>query len=275
MPQYVYLNGKIVPAAKAVLPVTDIAILRGYGVFDSMLAEGDYILHGEKHLARFFRSAKLTGIAVPYTKEQIAKSLKALLKKNGHTRSKLRIVLTGGETVNSGLEFKPKTGNLFAIAEAYPEPKSEPYEKGVNLMTVDHRRSNPEAKTTNYGEAVSLQPLRRKRGAFEILYTHDGNVYECSTSNFFIVKGRQLITAKNGMLKGIIREFVLSKARLLGLQPIERDLKISELWTADEAFSTGTYKGVVPVVSIDGKKIKLGKPGPVAKQLLGLYREYR
>jgi branched-subunit amino acid aminotransferase/4-amino-4-deoxychorismate lyase len=270
---YCYLNGRIIPLAKAVLPIMDIAVLRGYGVFDSMSAVGERVLHLDDHLKRFFASAKATGISIHHMKAEIKTAIDALLKKNKLPLAKVRIVATGGTTINSGLEFDAKTGSLFILVEEHAELPASYYENGVRLMTAEYERPLPQAKTTNYMLAVQLQPTKFKQKAYEILYTSKDKVYECSTSNFFLVKGNQLITADKGILPGIIRKFVLSSANKVGLKAVERTVTLKDIATADEAFITGTYKGVLPVVAVDDITIGNGKVGLAAQSFQELYRK--
>jgi branched-chain amino acid aminotransferase len=268
---YCYMNGKIMPLAKAVLPIMDIAVLRGYAVFDSMAAVGERVVHVDDHLKRFFASAASAGITIRSTKAHIKTAIHALLRKNKFTLSKVRIVATGGETINSGLEFDATTGSLFIIVEEHSKLPASYYENGVILMTAEYERPMPQAKTTNYMYAVSLQHKRSKQKALEILYTFQGKVYECSTSNFFLVKGNELITADKGILEGIARAFVLRSAKKIGLKAVERTVTLHDLETADEAFITATYKGILPVVKIDGMKIGNGKVGLAAQGFKELY----
>ena len=264
------MNGKIMPLAKAALPITDIAVARGYAVFDAMLAVGDNVFHGMAHIDRFFASAKAARISIRYSKAEVYASIQALLRKNNLPRAKVRVIATGGNVVN-GLEFDNESASLLIIAEPFTELSDAVYEKGVNLMTAEYQRPLAHAKTTNYMLAVNLQEERRKRKAFEILYTFKGNVFECSTSNFFLVKGNKLITADKGILRGIIRAFVLDSAKKVGLTVVERPITMKDVRSADEAFISASYKGVVPVVKVDDIMIGNGKVGHAAVSLHELY----
>lgn len=270
--QFCYLNGKIIPVEKATLPILDISILRGFAIFDSMLAQGLQVLHNQDHMQRFFNSAKEMGMHVPLSRSDLEKTIVVLLKKNAFKSSKVRIVMTGGIAQGpSDIEQNNKHPNIFITVDKFIPFADSVYEKGVSLMTANYQRPFPTVKTTNYTLAVYLQDKKKQKKAFEILYTYDDKVYECTTANFFIVKGKKLITAKDGVLKGITRKFVLVLAKKLGLEVIERDLKTSELKTADEAFITGTYKGIAPVVKIDSTVINKGKVGHAAQELRKLY----
>jgi branched-subunit amino acid aminotransferase/4-amino-4-deoxychorismate lyase len=273
MSKYCYFNGKIVTEDKAKIPVTDIAVLRGYAIFDSLAGDGLKPVCLVEHLDRFYRSAKSAGIKVPVVREELVEVIESLLKKNKFAQTKLRILLTGGQTINGGLEYDDKTANICILADELSPLSNNIYENGASLITAEYERPLSEIKTTNYSFAVSKQKDRKKAKAIEILYILDGKVYECSTSNFFIVKDKELITAKDGVLKGITRKMLIKAAPKLGLKVVERDLSVAELKTADEAFLTGTYKGIVPIIKIDNIKIGKGLVGPIVKFLIKANRE--
>lgn len=259
--------------SKAALPITDISIARGYAVFDAMLAIGQKPLHAKDHIKRFFDSAKASRINIGYSQKEVLEAILSVLQKNKLAASKVRVIATGGNLVN-GLEFDPKTNSFFVIAEPYIEPAKIVYENGISLITAEYQRPLAHAKTTNYMAAVHLQEKRIKNKAFEILYTQNGNISECSTSNFFIVKGDKLFTPKDGILKGIIRKFVLNSASKVGLKVIEKPITLKDLAAADEAFISASYKGVIPVVKVDNLIIGNGKVGHAAQTLAELYKKF-
>ena len=137
----------------------------------------------------------------------------------------------------------------------------------------EHGRQFMSYKTTNYIQAVLLQKERKEAGALEILYSFGGRVLECSTSNFFIVKNGRLITPKDDILLGITRKVTIDLARP-SIKIEERPLGIEETFAADEAFLTSSFKEIVPVVAIDGKKIGGGKVGPITKKLMGSFHRF-
>ena len=139
-------------------------------------------------------------------------------------------------------------------------------------MVHDHLRALPEYKTTNYVTAVRLQEERKRAGALEILYISQGKVLECTTSNFFIIKDGRVITSQADVLAGITRKVVIELAQKeFPLE--ERDISVEEMYAADEAFLTSSFKDVVPVVEVGGKKIGDGAPGPVTKQIMQRFHD--
>lgn len=265
------MNGKIIPVNDAKIPVIDIGVLRGYGIFDSVAGIDDRIVFFDEHYKRFETSAKIMRLKIPLKKGEIKKIIEGLLKRNGYRLSKIRLVLTGGKTIGS-LDFDRRSENFFILAEKTELPPKDSYTRGVKLITAEYEREIPRAKSNDYVAAVYLQPSQKKAGATEILYTFRGNVLEATTSNFFIIKGNKLITAKDGILFGITRDKVIGLAKR-SMDVEERIVKTSEFKAADEAFITSTYKKVMPVVKIDNLIIGNGKVGPKTRLLMERYNE--
>jgi branched-subunit amino acid aminotransferase/4-amino-4-deoxychorismate lyase len=270
MKKYFYINGKIASIEKPSVLINDIGILRGYGVFDFMRTYNGKIFQWEDHFKRFSNSAKLLGIKIPLGKDAVLKVINDLLKKNKCKEASLRLVLTGGPT-EDGMTFKKPTFAIL-IEDIHSFPKSC-YQSGVKLITHEYERMLPQSKNTNYIWAIKLAQLKKKKGATEVLYTSAGKILEASTANLFIIKGATLITPKDGILKGITRKVVLKIARG-HFKVEEREVKVSELDSATEAFITGTNKLVMPVVMVDNKKIGDGRVGENTKLLIEEFRKY-
>ncbi len=269
--EYCFLNGRILPVEKAKILITDAGVLRGYAIFDSIAAQGDRIIFFDEHYARFLKSANIMRLKAVFPKTRVRKIIEALLRKNGYPSSRIRIVLTGGALIGS-LRYDTRSANFFILVQNAETPHKESYLKGVKLIAAECKRELPNAKTNNYITAIHLQPLRMRAGAAEILYYFNNNVLEATTSNFFIVKGNTLITPKENILEGIVRGKIIQCAKKF-MKVEERNVKMKELKTADEAFITSTYKKVMPVVKIDNYTIGNGKIGPNTKILMERYAE--
>jgi branched-subunit amino acid aminotransferase/4-amino-4-deoxychorismate lyase len=264
------LNGKILPLDQPVLFANEIGLLRGFGVFDFMRTYNGKILHYDDHFKRFSNSAKMLGLKVPISKTKGEAIGKELLKKNREKDISLRFVLTGGPTDN-GMSYKKP--NFMVLAEDLYGFPAKCYSVGAKVLTFDYQRLLPESKNCNYIHAVRLQKVLKAKQAVEILYTSQGKILECSSANFFIFKGATLITVKNDVLKGITRKIILKLARKK-FKVEEREVKISELDSASEAFATATNKLVMPIVQVDNKKIGTGKIGENTKWLMEEYGKY-
>ncbi|MGD0036636.1 MAG: aminotransferase class IV [Bacteroidota bacterium] len=267
--EYCYLNGKILPIKEAKIPITDISLLRGYAIFDSIAAMNGNIIFFDEHYERFVRSARIMHLRIPISKHKFEVIIYKLLRKNHYGSSRIKLVLTGGKLVGS-LDYDLRSANLFILVQKAGIPKRKDYLQGVKLITYEHLREIPAAKSNGYLTAVNIQSLRRRAGAKEILYIFEGKVLEATTSNFFIVKGDKLITARNNVLMGIVRSKVIKLAkRFMNVE--ERIVEASELRTADEAFITSTYKKVLPVVRINNLVIGNGRVGQKTKLLIEQY----
>lgn len=159
---------------------------------------------------------------------------------------------------------------------------SEHYEHGISIITYPAVRAVPEAKSTDYLTGmIALQKARELDGSREVLYIDpqknhipaDQKLYEGAVSNFFAMKNGELITATDGVLKGITRLYVLKLADDLQIPHVERDIFVSEIPDFEEAFMTGTVKEVLPVVKIDGLDVGDGKVGIITKKLIGEFKK--
>lgn len=267
---YCYFDGKIIPLSRARISPDDLGVLRGYGAFDFLRTYNGQPFHLEEHFERFKNSAKEIGLKVPVSYAEVESAIYVLLKKNKVADGSFRLVIVGGPTTAGLLAQKPI---FYILAEEVYEPSKKELTSGVVLMTHEYMRYVPEAKTTNYIEAVRMQAEKNKRKAYEILYVNDGYVYECSTSNIFLIKGTTLITPLDGILGGITREVILELAAPY-FKIEERPVSVAEIKEADEIFISGTNKKVLPVSVVDDIKIGDGKVGEQTKILQALFQEY-
>ena len=258
-----FLNGKIVPESGLKLPAKDLAILRGYGVFDFMRTYNNKVFLFDEHFKRLSSSAELMGLKLPYGRNYIERKITELIRLNGIRNPNIRIVLTGG----CGKE------NMFVIIEKSHAIPDKNYHNGIKLISQEYLRDFPEAKTINYANLYKQRASMDKKGAFEVLYHSGGKLLECSTSNIFIFKNNQLITPNKNILMGCTRNFVIELARN-DFKAIERDIRHNELKSAQEAFITATNKEIMPVVKIDGNNIGDGKVGEETMKLMEIFQNY-
>lgn len=270
MGTYFFLNGEILRAEKAQLRITDLALLRGFGIFDFCRTHNGIPLLIENYLERFYNSARFVDLEIPYTKEKIRDTISELLKRNGIKESGIRMVLTGGYTENGYLPGEP---NFFILIEKIHYPSDTLYDHGIKLMLHEHQRELSHIKSINYLTPLSIRNKTVKNEAYDVLYYNKGQVLEVSRSNIFIVKDDILVTPDKNILRGITRATVIKLAsEFYTLE--ERQVSLEELFLADEVFMTGTTKKVLPVRQIDQHIIGSGKPGPVTKKLQSTYREF-
>lgn len=265
--KYIWINGKISLANRPAILVNDVGLLRGYGVFDFMRTFNGRIFHYLDHYRRFTNSARLLDLKVSISAPELEKIIYQLMKKNKVKEASIRLLLTGGPAID-GLNFHPRRQTLVILVEGLYELPAKLFKTGAKLITFDYERLLPEAKNLNYIWAVKLQSQKKRKGATEILYTTKGQLLECSTSNFFLVKNGQLLTAKEQVLGGITRKIVFNLAQKLKIPIAQRSLRKTELKTADEVFITATNKNILPIIKVDELVIGDGKPGPITRQLI-------
>jgi D-alanine transaminase/branched-chain amino acid aminotransferase len=261
--KYVSVNNQLFLEEDAKIGVADLAIHRGYGIFDFLKVIDNRPIFIEDHLNRFFNSAKEMYMEVMLTRAQLRKAIEELVAKNGIPTSGIKLLLTGGYSADGYIMGKP---NL--IISQYPLNMEEENElnMGMKLVTYDHQRQLPFIKTIDYLMAVRLHPFMKEKNADDVLYHNTGVITECPRANFFIVIDKEIITPKSNILKGITRSKILN-FKVNSYTIAEEDFSVDDLTTADEAFITSTTKYAYPVTIIDGKMIGDGKIGPVTKKV--------
>lgn len=267
-----YINGEFVDAAAASIPATDLAILRGYGVFDFLRTYGGIPFQLGAHLRRLKRSAALIELNCPWDIEELGDIVLETVQRNGYAESNIRIVVTGGEGERGFLPLGDS--RLLVMATPWDAPPAWWYQDGVHVVTTELQRHLPEAKTINYIPGITAQ-LAASKGdprAIEAIYVADGLVSEGTRSNIFIFKEDHWITPADGLLLGITRAEVI---KLLGAEGLleMRDIRLDEYRAADEIILTSSTKEVAPVVKVDDVAIGDGAPGEMTRRLMRQWRE--
>ena len=266
-----YFEGEFRPTSECRLPVTDLAIQRGVGVFDSIRIYKHKAFALSAHLERLAKSAEGAGIQYGNIVEKMFDIIREGAARpdcpmDGECLAKP--YLTGGDINRTGQFPDPR---FFIIFEDGGSLNPEEYKTGAVLQPTDEGRPYPLIKTTNY--LVGLMQCVGMSDVLECLYCPNGEITETLRSSFFLCKDGKLITAPTGRaLGGVTRNIILQLAGENGFKIEERCPLVSELDTAEEAFVTSSWKEVMPVVRIGDKKIGSGKPGPVATHLHKLFR---
>lgn len=264
---HVLVNGSLILADDASININDLAVQRGYGIFDFFKVVNNKPVFLDDHLNRFYHSAGLMRLPVKQSREQIKKMIAELIQKNGFTDSGIRMTLTGGYSPDGYNIAEP---NLLITQQSFKLSKGLQTD-GISLITYPYQRQFADAKTLDYLKAIWLQPVLREQGVDDVLYVNDGYLRECPRANFFIVSADgRVLTQKSEMLKGISRKYIL---KISGeMYPTEeRNVSLEELRNAKEAFITSTTKNVMPVVKIDGNILGDGKPGKITQSLASAY----
>jgi branched-chain amino acid aminotransferase len=289
----VNVDGVLLPAAEARVPVLDRGFLYGDSVYEVIRTYGGRPFEAEAHLARLARSAERIGLPLPWdaarTRREIARTLEAAgaggpaepaaATWNAGERT-IRLVMTRGSG-EPGLDPALAVAPL-AIVMVTPlaGPPAAAYRDGIAACVVGGARASPTvadpgAKTGLHLPHVLAVREARERGADEALLADGaGNVTEGASSNLFVVSGGKLVTPHlgAGILEGVTRGLVLRLAREAGRSPEERAVPISALAAAEELFVTSTAREVLPVTRLDGRPVGTGRPGPVT---IALHQAFR
>ncbi len=255
------MDGKFLPWDKAVIPVDDLAVLRGYAVCDIIRTIGRIPYCLDAHIDRLLGSVTKIGLTPAWTKQEIKDIVIKVLEKNAQMdEANVRILVTGGSSPDF---FTPADHpRLIVLATDIPALPAHWYTKGIKVITFFQQRVLPDAKATNYIPAVLALKEAKAQGAVEAIYTtRDNLVLEGTTSNLFALIDGTLVTPENGVLKGITRKTVIELGKKL-FPVAEQDLSLDTLLSASELFITGTNKGVVPVIQVNDHMIGTGTPGP-------------
>ncbi len=270
-----FLNGKFIPKSEAKISLWDLGLLRGYGVFDFIVTyNGGKPFLLKKHLKRLKNSASLIDLAIPWSIQELETVVKQTIRKNINGREKaIRIVITGGESEDGITIGKKPTLAIIVRNRNFYSPAT--YEKGIKVITFEHNREVPQAKSLNYTQAVKASTLAKKKKALEAIYIYKklNRVYEGTQSNLFLVKNNRIATPDGETLAGITRELILSICKKLYKTSV-REVAIKELFTADEIFISASNKEIQPVIKVDNKVIGNGKPGEVTKKVMAEFRRF-
>jgi len=267
----VFINNSFVPASEAVLPVGDLALQRGYGIFDFFKTLNNKPVFLDDHLQRFFNSAAQMRLPLQQSPAELKAIIYELLQRNHIPDAGIRISCTGGVPADG---YSVGTPNLVITQQPLPPLAADAFDKGLRLLSYNHQRQLPEIKTIDYLMAIWLQPLLAEKQVDDLLYYRHGLVTECPRANIFIVTAdNTVVTPERNVLKGITRKHLLQLAGSL-YKVEERDLKLDELRAAKEAFISSTTKYVLPVLELDGAPVGDGTPGEVTGKLNEVLRKH-
>lgn len=263
-----YLNGQFLPAAEAKIPLNDLGLARGYGVFDFLRTYNGRPFHLEDHLHRLARSAHQIELTLPCSLTELADLVHETLKRNNFAESTIRIMVTGGTSADLMLPDGPSTLAIM-VHEVKPTTQSS-----GTVITVRLQRDWPTVKSLNYIPAIMAMKKAKPAGAIEALYVNNQDeILEGTRHNFFGICNGRLVTPKDGILHGITRQVVLHIAQ--GVLPIEeRPVRLAELATWDEAFISSSSKEVFPITQVDEQLIGDGQIGAYTRQLQQKFSEY-
>jgi branched-chain amino acid aminotransferase len=272
----IYIDGEYYPKSQAKVSVYDHGLLYGDGVFEGIRAYNGVVFKLKEHIDRLYNSAKVLMLNIPLTKEEMINAVLETLRKNNLRDAYIRLIVTRG-VGDLGLDPRkcPKP-TVIIITETIKLFSSEVKEKGIKVMIVWVRRdpvdaTSHEVKSLNYLNSI-LGKIEANIAGFDeaLCLDKNGCVSEGVGENLFIVKNGKIITppSSSGILIGITRDITMKLAEKLGYTVIERIITPTALFTADEAFFTGTAAEIIPIVEVNRRVIGEGKPGPITRHLM-------
>ncbi|MCW9043175.1 MAG: D-amino acid aminotransferase [Pseudopelagicola sp.] len=275
----IYLNGRIVPKAEAVVSVYDSGFMLGDGIWEGLrLYDGHWAFLGE-HMDRLFEAAKAIDLDIGMTRAEMVQALEDTRAANGMTTdAHARLMVTRG--VKSRPFQHPglsKQGPTVAIIMEHSRPLIP---RPIRLATVPHMRGLPMTQDPKLNSHSKLNCIlaciaAEKAGADEgLMLDVNGFVNTTNACNFFIVrKGEVWTSTGDYCMNGITRQKVIDVCRSDGIPVFERNYSLVDTYGADEAFLTGTFGAQTPVSEIDGRLIGAGDMGPVTKRIRDLYKD--
>jgi branched-chain amino acid aminotransferase group I len=285
MEEIVYLNGSLVPRAKAYISVSDHGFLYGYGLFETMRAYNGQIFLLDRHIKRLTNSAEIIGLGQKLSGIDLGKACVDTLKANDLKDARVRLTVTNGE-LNS-LPWTDPGGKptVVVTAQLYTPFSEEKYSEGFKVGIASVRRCRQSVvasmKSVNYLASVMARMEAAAHGLDEaLLLNDDGYIAEGGGCNVFFVKSLSLVTPSldSGILPGVTREVVKELADSLGIGITEGTVGLGIIKRCDEAFVTNAMIEVMPLASVrdeSGQVVNIGegKPGKITRQLMAAYRE--
>lgn len=278
----IWIDGKWYDRSNAMISVFDHGLLYGDGVFEGIRAYNGRIFKLKEHIARLFDSAKCIWLTPTVSQEELVAVTEEGVRRSGLKDAYLRHLITRG-VGDLGLDpRKCPTPSMLVIVDQIHLWSPERYEQGLNVITaatpIPHKEAlSPRVKSLNYLCHILAKIEGINGGADEVLMMDaNGSVVEASGQNLFVVKNGELSTPPPhaGILKGITRDTVIELACGAGYPVHETVLNRYDIYTADEAFLTGTATEVVAIRQLDGRIIGEGKQGPITRELARRFQAY-
>lgn len=283
MAEIVAVNGEIFRPEEAKISVFDRGFLFGDGVYEVVRSYGRVLFAIEDHIDRMVNSANRIDLDLGANKEQLINELYRVYKKADQDDMYVRIVVTRGTGARINIDpNQPLKSNTVIYVKAIEKWDPNQHKEGVDIITASVFRNpkkslDPNIKSGNYLNNIMAIAEAKKKKVYDAVMTNEhGFITEGPTWNIFMVKDGVYVTPPDDadILHGITRKIIKGLCKKNNLKWEERYFTTDEFKKADEGFSTGSVKEVLPIRSLDGVSIGSGKPGPLTQKLALLYKEY-
>jgi D-alanine transaminase len=271
----VYLNGALTPLSEAKIPVLDRGFIFGDGVYEVIPLYARKLFRARQHMARLFRSLAAIGIPNPHSEEQWMELIGKVAAAYPADDQMVYLQVTRGVAKRAHAFPAEVTPTVFIMTNPISLPSAAMRESGVACVTMEDKRwLHCEIKSVSLLGNVLAAQNAAENGVAEAIQFRDGFLTEGSSSNVWIVKNGKLMgPPKDNLILEGIRYGLMEELCVAGDIPLEsRRIARDEVFAADEVLLTSASKEVLPVVTLDGKAIGSGNPGPVFKKLYAAYQ---
>ncbi len=278
MGDMVFLNGEILPLEQAKVPVLDRGFIFGDGIYELVPVYSRVPFRLEEHLTRLERSLREVRIKNPYSRSEWRDVIQRLIAAQPFEDQGLYFQVTRGVAKRDHAFPQGVEPTVFAMSNPLVSPPASLVERGAAARSAeDFRWQRCDIKSISLIGNCLLRQVSADAGEAETILFRDGRLTEASASNVFIVKGGviQAPPKSNLILPGITYDVVVELAQGAGMSLEFRDITDAEARAADELWVTSSSKEVLAIVTLDGKAIADGKPGPVFRRMYGLYQEFK
>ena len=275
----IYINGKFYHRSEAKISVFDSGFLLGDGVWEGIRLHEGTLIHLDTHIDRLFDGARSIAMKMHLTKMEIINAIWLTLKENNmKSDTHIRLIVSRG--IKSTPYQHPKvtiSDPTIVIIPEYKRPNKDVIAKGIRLVSVQTRRDSgvqdPKINSLSKMNCISACIEAEKLGAEEgLMLDSNGFVSTCNSTNFFIVVNKEIWTSTGEhCLNGVTRGAIIDLCRRNNILVYEKNFGIEDVYNADEAFVTGTFAGVIPVIEIDGKNMGKGSKGQLTNQIQSWY----
>jgi len=281
MNELVFLNGEIVEAAAARLPVSDAGLSHGAGLFETVRVYNANPFKLDDHLRRMRHSGKKLGIAVPWDDAEITRAVSRILQANELREARLRITVTPGD-LRAGLAAEDgiPPATLLITAQKFEAYSAEYYRKGMTVCVSSYKQNKHDPttghKTVSYfPRLLALREAHGKQCGEALWFTTDNQVAEGCVSNVFVISKDKLRTPPldTPVLPGIARAVTLQCAAARKIEVVEEPLTINDLLEAEEVFLTNTIMEILPVCRVERHPVSDETVGDFTRTLREAYFE--
>ena len=275
----IYISGQFYSRSEAKISVMDSGYLLGDGVWEGIRFHNGHLVHLDRHLGRLYEGANAIEMNIGISKDEMITALKKTLEKNRMTSDvHIRLIVSRGIKSTPYQHPKVTVGKpTIVIIPEYKKASPKLKVEGITLGTVktirDNRTQDPRINSLSKHNCIAACIEAEKLGVDEgLMLDPNGYVSTCNSTNFFMISNKEVWTS-NGQycLNGVTRSSVIEICKRNDLPIKEKEFSVKDVHGADEVFVTGTFAGIIPVISVDGLVVGNGTRGPLTQQLQTWY----